>query len=366
MKCIRSFALALSPLLVASSITAFTAKPALWGAQTQRSSSLLFSTSTSAEFELPEEGPERRNSRDSRTPEAESVVSEVRRLRYQREEQAKKRFVSGDELHVLRQEVLGLREKLTEARKLGATGRVQELEMAIIEAQQVDAEFVYSVAKERMGVALEAGLHEEAREWEKEATMARSVLPQFNLEGLWVGKYGDHGFEMINVTYVGDTLVAHKVTGKKNVPQGQVTFQVDLSVSPSDDNKQLEPIELGESAAKQWGSKFLKRFAGQGQVAAEGYRNSQWMEGHLILVNEYFSFAWLPIGHQVFFGRPSPELTLKLLRESKYGNSDDNIREYLTKCLEETESLEDEMEVQDSPFNSHDQQDYYNQEGCFE
>lgn len=365
MVCIRSIALLL--LFVRTSITAFTAKPALLGLRIQRTTGSLFTSSSTsaAEFELPEEGPERRSSHDSRISEAEATMSETRRLRYRLEEEAKQRFVSGDELHMLRQEVLGLREKLEQARKLKATGRVQELERAIIEAQQVDAEFVYSVAKERTNVAMEAGLTDEAQEWEREAMMARSVLPQFNLDGLWVGKYGDHGFEMINVTYIGDILVAHKVTGKKNVPQGQVTFQVDLSGSLPN-SKQLEPIELGEGAAKQWGSRFLQRFGGQGQVAAEGYRNSQWMEGHLILVNEYFSFAWLPIGHQVFFGRPSPELTLKLLRESKYVNSDDKIRQYLTKCLEETESLEDEMEVQDSPFNSHNQEDYYSQEGCFE
>jgi hypothetical protein len=299
-------------------------------------------------------------------PEAEATMSETRRLRYELEEQAKTRFVSGDELHMLRQEVLVLRKQLEQARKKGATSKVHELERKILNAQGADAEFVYSVSKERMAIALEAGLKEEAKQWEQEAMIARSVLPQFNLEGLWVGKYSEHGFEMINVTYVGDTLVAHKVTGKKNVPKGQVTFQVDLSLGPSSSSQKLEPIELGEGAAKQWGSKFLHRFGGKGQVAAEGFRNSQWMDGHLILVNEYFSFAWLPIGHQVFFGRPSPELTLKLLRDSKYGNSNDKIREYLTKCMEETESLEDEMEVQDSPFHSHDQQDYYNQEGCFE
>jgi len=62
----------------------------------------------------------------------------------------------------------------------------------------------------------------------------RSVLPQFNLDGLWVGKYSEQGFEMINVTYAGpdgDTLIANKLTCKKNVPKGQVIFQVDLNDS---------------------------------------------------------------------------------------------------------------------------------------
>ena len=34
---------------------------------------------------------------------------------------------------------------------------------------------------------------------------------------------------MINVTYHGDLLIAYKVTGDKNVPRGEITFQVDLN-----------------------------------------------------------------------------------------------------------------------------------------
>lgn len=34
---------------------------------------------------------------------------------------------------------------------------------------------------------------------------------------------------MINVTYVGDQLIAYKVTGDKSVPRGEITFQADLN-----------------------------------------------------------------------------------------------------------------------------------------
>jgi len=335
--------------------------------QHKQRSSLFTSTSTSAEYEMPDESPKRRNvgeSQSSSLPE-EVPMSEARRQRYELEEQAKKRFVTVDALHIRRQQILGYREELNAARSQRNKRRVQQLERIVVEAQKADAEFVYMVSKERMTVAQEAGLVEEAQMWQKEAEVARSVLPQFNLDGLWVGKYSEDGFEMINVTYVGDTLVAHKVTGRKNVPKGQVTFQVDLSLD-CPENAKLAPLELGERAAEQWGSRFLQRFAGQGQVAAEGHRNAQWMDGHLILVNEYFSFAWLPLAHQVFFGRPSAELTLKLLKEQQHQHTDDKAREHLEKCLEETESLEDEMEAQESIFCSHNQEEYYSQEGCFE
>ncbi|CAB9499395.1 protein EXECUTER 1, chloroplastic-like [Seminavis robusta] len=375
--------------------------PALFGSSSRTSttsttskSGLYMSTSTSAaEFELPEDLPNDGNKRSSGgEPSADGVcpLSETRRLRLQVEAEARERFVLGEELHQLRKDVLDLKERLENARMSFATERVKELERAILQAQQVDAEYVYQVAQEQLLLANDKLTQEEKAMWEKESQMARAVLPQFHLEGLWVGKYSDEGgFELINVTYHGDTLVAHKLTSQQqqaNVPMGQVTFQVDLSPVSSTSNgnsnskptststtggDSLEPIELGESAAKQWGSKFLSRYAGQGQVAAQGHRNAQWIDGHLILVGEYFSFAWLGIGHQVFFGRPSAELTLQLLKEQQQqehqSSTDDACREdraYLARCWEETELLQDELEVQD---NVHlEQQDYYAMEGCFE
>jgi hypothetical protein len=43
------------------------------------------------------------------------------------------------------------------------------------------------------------------------------------------------------------------------------------------------------------------------------------MEGQLILVGDFFSFAWVPIGKQIFFGRPSPELTIRMMKEVEVG-----------------------------------------------
>lgn len=155
------------------------------------------------------------------------------------------------------------------------------------------------------------------------------MLPQFNLEGLWVGKYGSHGFEMINVTYSGDTLVAYKVTGDKNIPRGEISFTADLSPhdpadvpssgrrQPTPPPKPLEPIQLSDASARKWGTRRLPRFPGRGHAAEPGYRNSQFLDGQLVVIGpgDYFSFAWVPLEHQIFFGRPSPELTLKMLRE---------------------------------------------------
>lgn len=340
-----------------SSRSAHVAAPALQSVGTSSQTSFDFH-----DEDLPQGG--RRQGRGISSSELRKM-SEARRRRLKEEEERETRFVVGDELQQLRKQIFGLRQDLLEARKHGKKSRVHELERTILKAQQLDAEFIYHVALERMEAATNAGLLMEAEKYRKEAQNARKALPQFNLDGLWVGKYGEHGFEMINVTYSGDELIAYKVTGDKNVPKGEVSFRVDLS--PSGNMNMLEPIELGTQAAEQWGNRFLQRFMGEGQVASRGFVNPQWMDGQLILVGQYFSFAWLPIGHQVFFGRPSAELTLKLLREARKQEEGDNqVRDFLRRCLEETEYLEDEMEVTDGVFQSSNHQDYYSSPGCFE
>jgi len=288
--------------------------------------------------------------------------SEKRRTRMELEEEVMSRFEHGDNLMELRKQVKDMKVDLQDARNDGDLSKMSKLKSKITEAQRKDAELMYRLATERMAGAEEEGLSEEHEKYKNEAMAARSVLPQFNIEGLWVGKYGEHGYEMINVTYVEDTIIAYKVTGDKNVPKGEVTFTVDLSPNALIEAG-LEPIELAEDASTQWGTKHLPRFPGKGQVAAEGFVNSQWIEGQLIIVGDYFSFAWVPLGHQIFFGRPSPELTLKMLRESQMkelqagpGELKDvaKMRAFAVRCWDETELLEDDLETEGmdvDPYN---------------
>lgn len=133
---------------------------------------------------------------------------------------------------------------------------------------------------------------------------------------------------MINVTYINDgqTLIATKVTGDES---GQVTFTVDVaprtSSSLSNDDELLrscsilDPIELDMDAQQRWGRRYLPRFPGRGRVAQSNFIDPSWMEGQLILVGDFFSFAWVPIGKQIFFGRPSPELTIRMMKEVEVG-----------------------------------------------
>lgn len=309
----------------------------------------------------------------------QSSFSSGRLDRIKLEDDAKKLYLHGDELIELRKYIINLEADLERAADERDTESIQHITRALHESKAMDAEHCYMMALENLKIAEKNGNQDEASEYRKEALSARSCLPQFQLNGLWVGKYGDHGYEMVNVTYVGgelgNTLVASKITGDKNVPKGEITFTADLHPNAKG-RSNLDPIELSTAAAKQWGHQHLPRFPGQGQVAAEGFVNQQWMDGQLILVGEYFSFAWLPIGHQIFFGRPSAELTLKMLKQSKmsdYGaidvgspNAVAEQRAFAQRCFQETELMLFDDEADGELCFLMDDDDYFCQDGCFE
>jgi hypothetical protein len=241
--------------------------------------------------------------------------TEARKARLERDLENKAQFAKyGDELWTLRKKMKKLREELLESINGVSPASEERIRYYLREAEYRDPELVYELELLEMQVARSKGDMELAEEAGRRALNARSCLPQYNLEGLWVGKYGNHGYEMINVTYVGDTLIAFKVTGDRNVPRGEISFQADLSPpairrlreiksvggkskkSKDRDGKQkpLEPIVLTEKAANKWGTRQLPRYRGLGQVAEEGFHNHRWMDGQLIIIgDDYFSFAWV-------------------------------------------------------------------------
>lgn len=311
--------------------------------------------------------------------------TETRRARLERDRETKDQFAKyGDELWNLRKKMKKMADKLVGALNGSSRENEELIRAELREAESRDPELVYGMELLEMELARREGGTEQAEKSKQRAMSARGCLPHYNLEGLWVGKYGSHGYEMINVTYAGDTLIAYKVTGDANVPRGEITFQADLSPhavkklreshsaggrrSKSKDRQQkpLEPIQLTEKAASKWGTRQLPRYRGLGQVAEAGFKNNRWMDGQLIIIGEeYFSFAWVPLENQIFFGRPSPELALKMLREggieSLRGKShwdappslDDDVgvlKDYVSSCLEKTaQAIEDHMPSGD-PF----------------
>mmetsp|Transcript_39747 Transcript_39747/g.82637 ORF Transcript_39747/g.82637 Transcript_39747/m.82637 type:complete len:398 (-) Transcript_39747:489-1682(-) len=277
---------------------------------------------------------------------------DIRRQRLAEDDRVRSQYVSfGDDLWDLRTQMDDLSVQLLNAISEGKDSKEEEAREKLRQVEQKDPELVYMLEISSHEEAKKDGRLIDAQMHYDKAIEARSCLPQFNLEGLWVGKYGSHGYELINVTYVGDTLIATKVTGDKNVPRGEITFQADLHpmrhLEHANKNKHtfkgpfLQPIELTDKAARKWGTRQLPRYMGMGQVAEEGFINHQWMEGQLIIIGEdYFSFAWTPIQQQIFFGRPSPELALKMLRE----NGVSPLR--TAKKWETPPSAEDDMQTQ--------------------
>lgn len=139
--------------------------------------------------------------------------------------------------------------------------------------------------------------------------------------------YGDHGTQLVNVTYIGDTLVATKVTGDRNVPRGQITFTVNLQKTSV-----IPPFQL--STTDQSNGDY-RQFPGRGQVSRKGFKDHRFVEGQMGLIEDNFSFVWVPTKHNVLFSRPSPETTLKLLRDTISKEDEiENMREHIACCFD--------------------------------
>ena len=139
--------------------------------------------------------------------------------------------------------------------------------------------------------------------------------------------YGAHGYQLVNVTYDGDILIATKVTGDANVPRGEVTFKADLSPR---EEKELPPLKVSG-----FDSGDFTRFKGEGQVSRKGFKDHRYVDGQLIMLKGRFSFLWVPTKHHVFFNRPSPETTMKRLRDVLSKEDEvENMRAHVTRCFD--------------------------------
>jgi hypothetical protein len=119
----------------------------------------------------------------------------------------KKRFAAGDELKRLRADLDSLRENLHWAEAMEDDERIADLKAAIKNSAQRDPDLCYAKALQMLaltkvrpitGTSQSASANSNnlstdekeqlMRKWQKEADTSRSSLPQFQLEGLWVGK----------------------------------------------------------------------------------------------------------------------------------------------------------------------------------
>lgn len=77
----------------------------------------------------------------------------------------------------------------------------------------------------------------------------------------------------------------------------------------------------------------FQRYPGRGQVSRKGFKDNRFVEGQLVLFEDQFSFVWIPTKHHVLFSRPSPETTLRLLRDTLSKEDElENQRNHIMRC----------------------------------
>lgn len=118
----------------------------------------------------------------------------ARKTRRTKENKHSKRFATGEELKNLRLDLESLRHNLQWAEALKDELRIESLEKAIRNGENRDPDLMY---KKSLKLISQAQKMKDASKQEKDALIekwadvaaaARQCLPQFNLDGLWVGK----------------------------------------------------------------------------------------------------------------------------------------------------------------------------------
>ena len=112
-----------------------------------------------------------------------------RQTRMRLDQQNRNQFAKfGDELWGLRQSMTHLSEKLLLAINNGIRESEEKIRESLREMEEQDPELVYKMEIENLNRAKAEGRTADVEIHTQNALAARSCLPHFNLEGLWVGK----------------------------------------------------------------------------------------------------------------------------------------------------------------------------------
>jgi hypothetical protein len=115
--------------------------------------------------------------------------TDARRARLTRDQENKELFAEyGDELWALRKKMQNLGEKLVGALNGGSRTSEQLIRQELRELERQDPELAYEMELLEMELARREGDMQHAETSKQRALSARSCLPHYNLEGLWVGK----------------------------------------------------------------------------------------------------------------------------------------------------------------------------------
>jgi hypothetical protein len=149
--------------------------------------SLSVSFSSHAADEMPErDHPNRRSEFNDLEP---MVESSTRQARMKEEQRIKRKFVKhGDRLWMLREVINRLSKTLLKAMKSGIREEEDDIREQLRGVEAQDPELVYKLELQNLRKAKNEGRIPEAEGHSRKAMDARSCLPQYNLDGLWVGK----------------------------------------------------------------------------------------------------------------------------------------------------------------------------------
>ena len=115
--------------------------------------------------------------------------SSERKQRMRQEQESKQRFMSyGDDLWNMREVMGKLSRKLLKSINDGDREREEEIREELRQIEHQDPDLVYKVELENLQKARSEGRDNDAMRHSIVASAARSNLPQYNLDGLWVGK----------------------------------------------------------------------------------------------------------------------------------------------------------------------------------
>jgi hypothetical protein len=115
--------------------------------------------------------------------------SSIRQERMKKDQEIDRQFVTyGDALWRLRKEMNELSRKLVDAINDGFLEEEKMIRAQLREVEQQDPELVYALELKKLHKAKSEGRLDDTERHGANAMGARSCLPAYNLEGLWVGK----------------------------------------------------------------------------------------------------------------------------------------------------------------------------------
>ena len=137
----------------------------------------------------------------------------------------------------------------------------KESQIQMMRKQSFDPlEFHSEPFQEQLSVSKEQILEEAAIQLRNWKGLYVLCFMNIDLNGYWIGDYGRHGKEIIEIYQKGYEVIAKKITGDENVPAGEIIWKMTLD-------------------------KNFKKGKGFMQVAEIGYKNPAWVTAYLDIID---------------------------------------------------------------------------------